>query len=223
MNKDFFVFDSNIPRKAVIRNYTEQDFENLIRIQHECFPPPFPSELLWNNEQLSNHVKLFPEGALCVEVEGVLCGSMTGLRVDFSPQHPLHSWEEITSNGYITNHKNTGNTIYIVDISVSPTYRSLGIGKWLMQSMYEVVVHLDADRLLGGGRLSGFHRQSSNMSAEEYIEKVLCGELKDPVITFLLKCGRTPVQLVENYLDDEESKNYGLLMEWKNPFKKLAP
>jgi len=26
------------------------------------------------------------------------------------------------------------------------------------------------------------------------------------------------VRLIKDYLDDEDSGNYGLLMEWKNPF-----
>ncbi|MNY77961.1 hypothetical protein D3C86_2180320 [compost metagenome] len=47
---------------------------------------------------------------------------------------------------------------------------------------------------------------------------VMQGELKDPVMTFLLRCGRTPVKLVSDYLEDEESLNYAMLMEWKNPF-----
>ncbi|WP_099363180.1 GNAT family N-acetyltransferase [Fredinandcohnia onubensis] len=217
--KEIYVFDGNTPKKCVIRNYQENDFDNLIRVQRESFPPPFPSDLWWNKEQLHNHVTLFPEGALCVEIDGRLCGSMTGLIVQFDPSHPQHTWEEITDNGYIRNHTSDGNTLYIVDICVSPAYRKFGLGKWLMQSMYDVVVHLKLDRLLGGGRISGYSKYSKDLSAEEYIEKVMTGELKDPVITFLLRCGRSPVQLIENYLDDEESCNYGLLMEWKNPFQ----
>jgi hypothetical protein len=42
--------------------------------------------------------------------------------------------------------------------------------------------------------------------------------MKDPVITFLLRCGRTPVGVVAGYLEDEESLNHALLMEWRNPF-----
>jgi len=42
--------------------------------------------------------------------------------------------------------------------------------------------------------------------------------LKDPVVTFLMRCGRTPLKVVANYLEDEESRNYAALMEWKNPF-----
>ncbi|MEC2075165.1 GNAT family N-acetyltransferase [Metabacillus fastidiosus] len=220
LHKQFYVFDEDIPAKIVIRNYHKDDIDQLISIQKESFPPPFPSELWWNENQLENHISFFHEGALCAEIDGKIIGSMTSLIVDFNEEKPEHTWESITDNGYIRNHKNDGNTLYVVDICVSPAYRKLGIGKWLMQSMYETVVHLNLDRLLGGGRIPGFHKQPKHMSVEEYIEAVLKGEVRDPVMTFLLRCGRTPLAAVENYLDDEESRHYGVLMEWRNPFKK---
>ncbi|WP_166246181.1 GNAT family N-acetyltransferase [Paenibacillus turpanensis] len=206
--------------QAVLRNYTEHDFDELIRIQSECFPPPFPSELWWNKEQLHSHVTRFPEGALCIEAGGRLAGSMTGLRMHFDPAQPGHSWAEATDNGYIRNHDPQGETLYIVDISVSPAFRGYGLGRWLMHAMYETVVQLGMERLLGGGRMSGYHREAERLTAQQYLDTVLRGELSDPVISFLLRCGRTPVMLVENYLDDEESRNYGVLMEWKNPFRR---
>lgn len=181
--------------------------------QKESFPPPFPSELWWNEDQLSNHITLFPEGALCVEVEGLIAGSMTGLIVQFDPNHPTHTWAEITDNGYIRNHDPYGNTLYVVDICIRPAYRKMDLGKWLMQSMYEVVVYKGLDRLLGGGRMPGYHKHSDQMIADQYLEEVVKGTRKDPVITFLLRCGRTPVGVVANYLEDEESCNYTALME----------
>jgi ribosomal protein S18 acetylase RimI-like enzyme len=216
--KEFYVFDQDRPVSAVIRNYKENDFPELIRIQQESFPPPFSPDLWWNTEQLHNHVTLFPEGALCIEVDGEIAGSMTGLLVDFDFKHPEHTWEEITDNGYIRNHNPDGNTLYVVDISVRPSYRKLGLGKWLLLSMYDVVIHKGLERLLGGGRMPGYYKKANEMTAEQYLEAVVKGELKDPVITFLLRCGRTPVKVVADYLEDKESCNYGALMEWKNPF-----
>jgi hypothetical protein len=107
-----------------------------------------------------------------------------------------------------------------VDICVSPEYRKLGLGKWLMQSMYETVVHLDCDRLLGGGRMPGYHAVANQYTPEEYVERVTKGDLYDPVITFMLLCGRLPVGIVPGYLEDEQSAHYAVLMEWRNPFKK---
>ncbi|RTR27104.1 GNAT family N-acetyltransferase [Robertmurraya yapensis] len=217
---EFYVFDDGKPLSAVIRNYNTNDFDELIQIQAECFPPPFPSELWWNKEQLTNHTTLFPEGALCMEIEGELAGSLTGLLVHFDPNHPQHTWEEVTDSGYIRNHQPDGNTLYIVDISVRPKYRKLGLGKLMMQAMYHLVIQKSLDRLLGGGRMPGYHKFAESLRAEQYVNEVVKGEIKDPVITFLLRCGRTPLTIVENYLDDEESHNYAVLMEWKNPFKK---
>ncbi len=217
-HKEFFVFDQDKSLKAVVRNYNERDFQGLINVQKQSFPPPFPEELWWNKEQLWNHITLFPDGALCIEIEGEVVGSMTSLLVDFNGKHAQHTWEEITDNGYIRTHNPAGKTLYVVDISVSPPYRKLGLGKWLMFSMYEVVIHKGFERLLGGGRMPGYHTKRNEMTPEDYLESVVKGEIKDPVITFLLRCGRTPVQVVENYLEDEESCNYAALMEWKNPF-----
>lgn len=207
------------PLQVTIRNYREADFGQLIDIQKECFPPPFPSELWWSEEQLKEHVAHFPEGALCAEINGELAGSVTGLKVHFESGHWQHSWAEMTDNGYIRNHDPRGNSLYIVDISVRPSRRKLGLGKWLMQSMYEVVVQQRLDRLVGGGRMSGYHKVAEQMSAEQYLQEVLSGKLEDPVITFLLRCGRSPLGVTANYLEDKESRNYAAIMEWINPFR----
>ncbi|MDR7073786.1 GNAT family N-acetyltransferase [Fictibacillus barbaricus] len=217
--KELYLYIGDRPVKAVVRNYKTNDFKALIEIQKESFPPPFPSDLWWNEEQLKNHVALFQNGALCVEIDGVIAGSMTGLLISFDPAHPEHTWEEVTDSGYIRNHENSGNTLYVVDICVRPSYRKFNLGKLLMQSMYEVVIHLGVDRLIGGGRMPGYQRHAEKMSPQEYVQSVMAGDLYDPVISFLLRSGRTPVAVVSNYIEDAESQNNALLMEWKNPFK----
>lgn len=100
-HKELYVFDGNRPVPAVIRNYGPEDFPGLIAVQQESFPPPFPPELWWNTEQLGNHVRLFPEGALCIEVNGEIAGSMTGLLVKNESVQPghAHTWEEVTDGG----------------------------------------------------------------------------------------------------------------------------
>lgn len=218
MNKQLYIIVEGVPVRATIRNYTAADFAQLIAIQQASFPPPFPAELWWDEEQLHEHVSRFPDGALCAEVGGQLIGSMTGLLVSEGQLAGGHDWASITDNGYIRNHDPDGNTLYVVDICVIPAYRKANIGKWLMQSMYETVIHLGKERLLGGGRMPGYHLHAGQMTAEQYLERVLAGEWKDPVITFLLRCGRMPVGVAENYLTDEQSRNYAALMEWRNPF-----
>lgn len=203
---------------AVIRNYGRDDFAGLIEVQQACFPPPFPSELWWNEQQLENHVTLFPEGALCAEVDGRIAGSVTGLIVQMAGVDLRHTWAEMTDNGYIRNHDPSGNTLYIVDIAVHPAYRKMGLGKWLLQTMYETVILLGLERLVGGGRMSGYHKHADRLSPEAYLDAVVRGELNDPVISFMLRSGRMPVGVARDYLEDEESCNAAAIMEWRNPF-----
>lgn len=216
--KQFYLPSENGFVQAVIRNYTKEDFDELIAIQSESFPPPFPPELWWNKEQLTEHVTRFPQGALCVEINGTLAGSMTGLIVQLDQHDTHHTWAEITDNGYIRNHNRNGNTLYVVDICIRPSFRKLKLGKYLMQAMYDVVLHLNLERLAGGGRMPGYHTVANELTPERYLQQVVKGALYDPVITFLLHCGRTPVGIAQNYLEDEESQNYGVIMEWRNPF-----
>ncbi|WP_035154610.1 GNAT family N-acetyltransferase [Cohnella thermotolerans] len=217
MFKSWIATDGERMVPAVIRNYGRQDFAGLIDVQKACFPPPYPSELWWNEAQLNEHVTRFPEGALCVEMEGRIVGSMTALRRTLRGDE-RHDWASVTDDGYIRNHEPDGDTLYVVDICVRPEYRRFGLGRWLMHSMYETVVHLGCRRLLGAGRMPGYHRVADRLTPEQYVEKVKTGECKDPVLTFLLKCGRLPVGVVRDYLEDEESGNNAALMEWRNPF-----
>ncbi|WP_434401973.1 GNAT family N-acetyltransferase [Planococcus sp. 11815] len=216
--KQQYVFKDGRPVLATIRTYTEEDFSGLIEVQRESFPPPFPPDLLWNERQLGNHIAFYPEGAICVEIDGEIAGSMTGMLTKFDPNRPLHTWEQVTDSGSIGTHDPDGESLYVVDIGIKPKFRKLKLGKLLMEAMYERVVADGLERLVGGGRMPGYHRYAHELSAEQYIENVLAGELRDPVISFLLSCGRMPVTLVPRYLDDEESRDYALLMEWKNPF-----
>ncbi|MBD2847955.1 GNAT family N-acetyltransferase [Paenibacillus sp. IB182496] len=218
MHKSFIILGEQTAQRAAIRRYGPDDFEGLIDIQRQSFPPPFPPELWWNEAQLREHVGRFQEGALCAEIDGRLAGSMTALRVGENQLAGGHTWAAITDDGYIRNHDPQGQVLYVVDICVAPAYRATGIGKWLMQSMYEVVVHLGLSRLVGGGRMPNYHRHAATLSPDAYVERVIRGELRDPVLSFLLRCGRMPAGTVRGYLEDEESCDCAALMEWRNPF-----
>lgn len=216
--KQFFVDYGAMYQQVEIRNYSYKDIPALVSLQKECFPPPFPEELLWNEKQLRSHIDVFRDGALCAALGGRIIGSMTGLIINFDPDRPRHKWEDATGRGYIRNHQEDGNALYVVDISVSPLYRKLGIGKRLMQTMYELTVFKGLERLLGGGRIPCYHKSAHSMSPEQYVQAVLDGKKRDPVLSFLLHCGRSPLCVIPEYLEDEESLNNAVLMEWKNPF-----
>ncbi|MCP3025922.1 GNAT family N-acetyltransferase [Halobacillus sp. A5] len=200
-----------------IRNYEEQDFSRLIEVQKKAFPPPFPSDLWWDEEQLYNHISIFRDGCICIEVEGEIAGSMTAMRTEIN-ENTHHTWEEVTAGGTMRTHNPNGSVLYVVDICIDPAYRSLGLGSQLTQAMYETVVHYKLDRLMGGARMPAYHKYKNDLTPEEYVNLVLKNEITDPVLTFLFKAGRSPVCPMAEYIDDKESCNYGLITEWRNPF-----
>jgi len=198
---------------VLVRPYTLNDFDQLMRIQRECFPPPFPAELLWKREQISSHVAHFPEGALCAVSGDQLVGSATCTRLLFDPAHPGHTWAHAADDGWIRTCDPLGDTLYGIDVAVRPAWRGRGVARALYQARFALVRQLGLKRFLAGSRISGYHRQRQ-LTPEAYAAEVIAGRLTDPVITPQLKAGLRPVCVVHDYLPDEEAGNCALIMEW---------
>lgn len=201
----------------LVRNYTRADIPELLEIQMEAFPPPYPQEQLWSEEQLLTHLAVFPDGCHCAEVDGVIAGSGTSLIVAFDPDGPDHTWAEVTDNGYIRTHNPEGDTLYGVDICVRPAYRRAGVARAIYRARFDLVVRLNLKRFVAGGRIPGYHRHAAALTPEEYLHRVVAGELTDPVLTPQIKSGMRPIRVIHDYLPDEESANCAVLIEWPNP------
>ncbi|WP_017725917.1 GNAT family N-acetyltransferase, partial [Halalkalibacterium ligniniphilum] len=192
------------------------DFEGLLAVQKEAFPPPFPEELWWSREQIAAHVETFPEGAMLAEIDGVVVGSATSLIIQYDGKP--HTWEEIADGGYIKkSHQPDGDSLYGIDVCVRPSYRGQGIARALYEARKDLVKRLGLTRFLAGCRIPDYHHFAHKMTAEDYVKAVNKGEKTDLVLTFMIKQGLTPLQVLENYVDDDESLNHAVLVEWKNP------
>ncbi|MFC4545437.1 GNAT family N-acetyltransferase [Paenactinomyces guangxiensis] len=199
-----------------VRTYTLDDFDGLLQVQREAFPPPFPEELLWNREQIAAHVETFPAGAMVAEVDGIITGSATSLIVQYTGEP--HTWAEAADDGYIRNsHQPDGDSLYGIDLCVRPAFRGRGVAQALYAARKELVKSLGLKRLIAGCRIPGFHQYAGQMDAAEYVQKVAHGQIKDPVLTFMVKQGLKPQQVLDDYLEDEESLNKAVLVEWLNP------
>ena len=197
-----------------IRPYGADDIPALRAIQQACFPPPFPQSLLWTREQILSHVEHFPAGALCAEIDGQVVGSATALIRRWHADDPPHTWSEASDHGFLRNHDPHGTALYGVDIAVHPSARRHGVARALYQARYRLVRRLSLVAFLAGSRLSGYHLHRSGLTIQDYAAAVARGALIDPVITPQLRAGLRPVQLLTNYLSDEESADAALLMAW---------
>ncbi|MDT8861898.1 GNAT family N-acetyltransferase [Alkalihalobacillus sp. MEB130] len=201
--------------KVNVRPYKMTDFESLLDVQKEAFPPPFPEDLWWNREQIEAHVTTFPEGALLAEIDGVVVGSATSLLIAFDGKP--HTWEEVADDGYIRkSHNPNGDSLYGIDLCVRPSYRGKGIAGALYEARKDTVRQLGLKRFIAGCRIPNYHEHADRLDAESYVKAVEKGEIKDLVLTFMLKQGLHPLQVMPNYLEDDESLDYAVLVEWRN-------
>lgn len=118
---------SRFESKLIVRNIEANDFDEIIALQKVCFPKMIP----WKKDQLLSHIRLFQEGQICIEYDGIIIGSSSSLIINFDEYNEQHSWDEITDDGYITNHDPDGYNLYGMEVMVHPDYRNMKIGKRL--------------------------------------------------------------------------------------------
>jgi len=130
----------------------------------------------------------------------------------------MENWRDFTDNGMFTNHDLAqGHTLYGAEIMVHPEMQGHGIGKMLYQSRRDLAQRLKLLRIRAGARLRGYHNYANSLNPEEYVIKVVQGELGDPTLTFQLHQGFHVISVVPHYLaNDPESLGYAAVIEWLN-------
>jgi GNAT superfamily N-acetyltransferase len=205
----------------MIRNTLPADIPKVIGLQKESFPFLARYGNIWHPEELQSHLRIFPQGQfVAVEPDGTLVGSASTLIVSLDPEYAEHTWKEITADGIFTNHNPEGDSLYGADISTHPKYRHEGIGKMLYNTRKQLVTKLNLRRMIGGGRLFNYCEFAGRMSALEYAQRVVKGELRDPVLSFELDNEFKFIKILPNYLDDVRSLNNASFIEWLNPNRK---
>jgi ribosomal protein S18 acetylase RimI-like enzyme len=210
--------DNNLNSKSIIiRNFKEKDIPQIVQLQRKSFADMAKDGMIFPRSYLRNHIEIFPDGQLLAEIDGRIVGSSSSLVISLSYEYEEHDWFEITGNGLFSNHNASGDTLYGADLSTHPEFRNMGIGTMLYDARKELAMRLNLRRILAGGRLYDYCKYSHMMSAKEFAEKVVRGELQDPVLSFQLKNGFKYIKVLPNYLLDRRSLNFASLIEWQNP------
>jgi ribosomal protein S18 acetylase RimI-like enzyme len=204
--------------KITLRNIHKDDIPKIIALQRESFSDMAMYGMIWPSAFLENHLKVFPEGQLCVELnKGKIIASASSLIISLKPSYREHTWHEITGYGMFDNHDPMGDSLYGADISTHPKFQGQGVGTLLYTARKKLVIKLNLKRMIVGGRLYNYYKQTDKMTPQEYAHKVINGELTDPVLSFQLKNGFRFIKVLPNYLYDRRSVNYASFLEWVNP------
>ncbi len=203
---------------VVVRKARRDDIPALVALNRECYPEMATDNIVWAEVHLRSHLRVFPQGQLVAESGGKLVGAASSLIVAMGadPLRP-HTWGGVTDSGFFTNHDPNGDTLYGADIYVHPKAQGTGVGAKLYVARRELCKKLNLRRILAGGRLPGYDKHANDFSPEEYAERVLAGDLNDPVLSFQLHQGFQLRGVLKHYLRDRQSRNCASLLEWTNP------
>jgi predicted amidohydrolase len=190
-----------------------EDYEAIVALEQKCFP----GIATWSREQVASQIQHFPEGQICIELDGVLVASSSSLVVDFGDYDDWQSWKQISDNGFIRNHDPDGDTLYGIEIMVDPEFRGYRLSRRLYGGRKALARELNLRRIMIGGRIPGYGVHADAMSAREYIDQVVEKRLYDQVLTAQLSNGFVLQGLIPNYLpSDVESRGFATYLEWRN-------
>ena len=202
---------------VIVRIVDLADISDIIELQKKAFPLMAKDGVIWSEHHLESHIKIFPEGQLCAEINGKLVASSSSLVTSLTSEYQEHTWKYATDNGMFTNHTLEGDSLYGADIATHPDSRGLGIATMLYDARKDLAVKLNLRRIIAGGRLFNYCEYSEKMSAQKYAEKVVSGEIQDLVLSFQLKNGFEFIKVLPNYMRDARSLNNASFIEWINP------
>jgi len=199
--------------RLTVRKLTLQDFEAWNELEERCFPGSLP----WLREHLESQLERFPEGQICIELDGELVASSSSLIVHFGDYEEWHDWMVIADRGFIRNHDPNGDTLYGIEIMVDPEMRGYRLSRRLYEERKEIATRHNLRRIIVGGRIPGYAQHADAMSASDYVHRVMSKDLYDPVLTAQLANGFALKGLIPDYLpDDSESRGYATFLEWTN-------
>lgn len=171
---------------------------------------------LCDERLLRMQIEAFPDGQLIATIGKQVVGYAMALIVHLDDESPWYSYAEITGNGTFSTHDPAGDDLYGADMAVHPDYRGLGIAGKLYAARMNILKRFNLRRMVAGGRIPGYREYAGRLSAEQYVDKVCRGELKDPALTAHLKAGYQVKGVHMSYLQDEQSLDYATFLELKN-------
>jgi len=205
---------------VILRTATLADVPRLVEMNHAAYPELVAEHVVWSASQIEQHIARFPEGQIVAELDGKIMGAISTFVVppgrDALAQH---TWLEITDQGTFASHDPRGETLYLADVYVDPEAWGRGVAPVLYRGLFDLCVALGRKRVVAGGRLWGYHEYAGTLTASEYVEKALRGEIKDRVLGSQIRAGFTVRGVLTGYLNDPRSLDYATLLEWKAPAK----
>jgi GNAT superfamily N-acetyltransferase len=174
---------------------------------------------------ISELLEEFPQGQFAAVItedgkEKVIGVGIT-MRTSYPPSAKPKPWMEMLGGEYsVKNHEENGDWLYGIDIAVLPEYQGNGVAGALYKARLGLVHTHDLRGWYAGCLPMGYHKHQDILTPQQYVAKVIRGELRDPTISVQLHRGLKPMGIIENYYDEEKTGGIAVLMVWQPEAKR---
>jgi GNAT superfamily N-acetyltransferase len=196
-------------RAAKIEDYAA------IRALQRLAQPGVPAMTL---KQFESRRAVFPEGQLVAECDGEPIGAASTLIVRWEDCARDDTWKTLTGDGTFVTHDRQARTLYGAETFVDVSRRGFGAGRALNQARRKLCRRLNLQRLITTALLPGSGAGGDCASPERYAQRVIWGDIDDPMLRFHMSQGYQYCGILKGYLPahDETGADAALLV-WLNP------
>ncbi len=182
-----------------------------------CFPE-IPLSEQYEVHDMEEIAEVFPEGTI-VALDGQrVVGVGTGIFVDVDPDNLPPTEGELLDDENGSLHDKNGSHYFGGALAVDAAYRNQGIVRQIYNRRKNVVTRHKKEGFYAASILPGYADHKNEMDINNYVDKVIAGELFDPILSVQLRNDFCVVKLLKGFFTSPISDNWSALIFWRNSF-----
>ena len=207
--------------KITVRRWREEDIPGVMECNKASYAD-YPPEFEYEQRHYEMQLAAFRQGQFVALAGEKVVGFATSLIVSLDDESYWYTVDEINGAGTFSTHNYFGDTLYGADLAVHPDYQRMGISGMLYDRRKRLMKRYNLRRMIAYGRIPGYREYAGRMTADQYVRKVVDGELTDQALNSHLKAGYVVKKVQLDITVDFSSLNYSTYLEMLNPEFDLA-
>jgi hypothetical protein len=196
-------------KNVIYRNANLGDVDKLEKLEMAVWG----EEMAARSDKWISRISIFPEGTNIAVLENEIIGVSVSHIVDWHFNNGnFPTWEEITADGCITNHKENGNIMWGVNASVLPN--SPRVAEDIVRKNFTSAKTRNM-KFIFGCRIPTLSTRVGNNTVDQNIGVLSQIALRDPEVRFfIMKFGFKIIGFKHNYFEkDSKSLGWGVILQ----------
>ncbi|MBV6654431.1 MAG: GNAT family N-acetyltransferase, partial [Mameliella sp.] len=116
-----------VTKKIELRNLTLDDYIGLKEAMIKAYSGGGVTH--WNRASIEKLLHVFPDGQICVVVDGKVAACALSIIIDYRKYGDKHTYDQITGKETFDTHEENGDVLYGIELFVHPDYRGMRLGR----------------------------------------------------------------------------------------------